>query len=110
MEWQSLNPDPQITVWGGEPAADILTNHIMPEKYIMYTTESRAELMRKYSLISNQNGELEVLEMFWNPKHDITAPSPTSRNGYFEAYCMERPTRRKRGCSLRYSDNYSALF
>jgi hypothetical protein len=64
MEWKSLNPYSQKTVWGDEPAADILTQHLRPEKYILYSTESRAELMRNYNLIPNQNGELEVLEMF----------------------------------------------
>ncbi|MDZ4786045.1 MAG: hypothetical protein SGJ02_08210, partial [bacterium] len=35
-DWQRLTFDKNKTVWGDEPAADILTNHLMPEMYIIY--------------------------------------------------------------------------
>lgn len=31
---------------GGEPAADILTNHLRPEKVIIYTKDNRIDLIK----------------------------------------------------------------
>ncbi len=66
---------PGKTVWGGEPAADILTNYLRPEKFILYTTESQIDLMKNYKLVPNPTGELRAYELFWNqdPK-ELTAP------------------------------------
>lgn len=63
--WQEINLNTKTSVWGGEPAADILTNHLRPEKYILYTTENRNALMKNYKLQPAQDGEIEVLELFW---------------------------------------------
>jgi len=56
-DWQKINLNTETTAWGGEPAADILT---------LYTKENNINLIKNYRLIPDQNGELEVLEMFWN--------------------------------------------
>jgi len=64
-----------LTVWGGEPAADMLTNYLRPEKYMLYTKENRKNLMKNYRLVPQKDGEIEALEMFWNnPDNQITAP------------------------------------
>lgn len=62
------------TVWGGEPAADLLTNHLRPEKFLVYTKESRMELIKNYHLMPDKNGDIEVLEMFWKEIEGKTAP------------------------------------
>lgn len=72
--WQELQFDKQKTVWGGEPAADILTNHLRPEKFQIYTKENRMEMIQNYKLKPDKNGELEVLEMFWKSNEGKTAP------------------------------------
>ncbi len=64
--WQNINLNTEITLWGGEPAADMLTNYLRPEKLTLYTKENNVNLMKNYRLIPDKNGELEVLEMFWN--------------------------------------------
>lgn len=67
--------DNHLTVWGGEPAADILTNYLRPEKYILYTRETRNELMKNYRLIPDNEGEIEVFEKFWEDSEtQPTAP------------------------------------
>ena len=64
-----------LTVWGGEPAADMLTNYLRPEKFILYTKENRKDLMKNYRLIPKKDGEIEALAMFWNnPEKQMTAP------------------------------------
>ncbi len=62
------------TVWGGEPAADLLTNHLRPEKFLLYTNENQVNLIKNYKLMPDKNGELEVLEKFWEGIADKTAP------------------------------------
>ncbi len=74
-EWNKLKLNHNLTVWGGEPAADILTNHLRPEKYILYTGENKRDLMTNYRLIPKQTGEIEVRTMFWKKRaEDRTAP------------------------------------
>lgn len=53
------------TVWGGEAGADILTAYLKPEKYILYSTESKTELMKKYKLVPDKNGDIEVYKPFY---------------------------------------------
>lgn len=72
--WQEIQFDNHKTVWGGEPAADILTNHLRPEKFLIYTKENRMELIKNYKLMPDKNGEVEVLEMFWKENEGKTAP------------------------------------
>jgi len=72
--WQQIAFNNHKTVWGGEPAADILTNHLRPEKFLIYTKESRIDLIRNYKLMPDKNGEIEVLEMFWKDNEGKTAP------------------------------------
>jgi hypothetical protein len=73
-DWRALDLDCKKTVWGGEPAADILTNHLRPEKYILYTEENRTDLIINYKLMPDKNGEIEVLDKFWEQNDEKTAP------------------------------------
>jgi hypothetical protein len=72
--WQDMIFENQPTVWGGEPAADLLTNHLRPEKFLIYTLENRLDLIRNYRLMPDENGEVEVLDMFWKQQEGTTAP------------------------------------
>lgn len=72
--WQDLQFNDHKTLWGGEPAADLLTGYLRPEKFLIYTKESRVELVKNYGLMPDRNGEVEVLEMFWNATRGRTTP------------------------------------
>ena len=72
--WQELKFNIHKTVWGAEPAADILTNHLRPEKFLIYTKETRMELIKNYKLMPDKNGEIEVLDIFWKENKEKTAP------------------------------------
>ncbi|MFN6945427.1 MAG: type IV toxin-antitoxin system AbiEi family antitoxin [Cytophagaceae bacterium] len=72
--WQEIPFENQKTVWGGEPAADMLTNHLRPEKFLVYTKENRMDLIKNYRLMPDKNGEVEVLDMFWKKNDGKTAP------------------------------------
>ncbi|RUA28550.1 MAG: hypothetical protein DSY77_15915 [Bacteroidetes bacterium] len=64
--WQEITLNDGIAVWGGEPAGDLLTNYIRPEKFILFTNEDQANLIRNYNLQPKKDGDLEVIEMYWN--------------------------------------------
>lgn len=72
--WQEIKFDTHKTVWGGEPAADLLTHHLRPEKFLIYTKENRMELINNYKLMPDNNGEVAVMDMFWNKNEGKTAP------------------------------------
>jgi len=73
-KWDGIKFNNELTVWGGEAAADILTNYLRPEKLIIYTKESRINLMKNYRLIPKDGGEIEVFEMFWKQKKSQKIP------------------------------------
>jgi hypothetical protein len=75
-KWDEVNINTDKTVWGGEPAADLLTNHLRPEKYILYTNETRNELIKNYKLIPDKTGTIEVFEIFWNQQDNKKKNAP----------------------------------
>jgi len=74
----NLNNENEITLWGGEPAASILTNHLIPDKFSIYTTQSWQNIGQELNLIPDMNGKVEVLQVFWkqnqNENKTITPP------------------------------------
>ncbi len=53
--------------WGGEPAADLLTNYLSPGIWALYSEKDRKSLITDYQLIPDpKNGNLEVYSPFWN--------------------------------------------
>lgn len=74
--WNQLELNKEVTVWGGEPAGDLLTNHLRPEIFTLYTKEETINLMKNYQLMPDKNGELEVYEMFWQNNQQINQAPP----------------------------------
>lgn len=72
--WEAIPLERSRTVWGGEPAADRLTHHLRPEKFLLYTKENRMDLIKNYKLMPDKNGEVYVLDMFWKHNEDTTIP------------------------------------
>lgn len=58
-QWRTLNLD-NNSFWGGEPAADLITNYLSPQDFTLYSTLSRGELMKKYYIIPDANGNIFV--------------------------------------------------
>jgi hypothetical protein len=75
-DWQKIELNKTTTTWGGEPAADLLTNHLRPGKLLLYTKESNLDLIKKYKFMPKDKGELEALDMFWHNKNDETKTPP----------------------------------
>jgi hypothetical protein len=62
--WQQL-PLGIDSWWGGEPAANLLLNgYLLPEHFTLYSNATRGELMRRFQLVPDANGKVEVLSPF----------------------------------------------
>ena len=74
--WKNINLNEEVTVWGGEPAADLLTEYLRPEKFLLHSKENNVNLIKNYKLIPDKNGNLEVLDMFWNNQNNTATAPP----------------------------------
>lgn len=80
QNWKELYLDNKegITLWGSEPAATILTNQLVPEKFSIYTTQSWQNIGQDIGLVPDVNGKVEILQVFWKReealRNQITTP------------------------------------
>ena len=63
-------PDTRSAMWGGEPAANILTQHLTPEECTIYVDMKDPHVLRdivkEFRLRADPNGAIDIVEMFWN--------------------------------------------
>jgi len=65
--WKQLDFEKdRDTVWGGEPAADILTNYLKPRYFTIYTNELQNDLIRTYHWTPDDEGKIFVYKKFWD--------------------------------------------
>lgn len=75
--WQNLTVKPGETIWGAEPAADLITNYLNPEILTIYTSEKKASLMPEWKLLPDESGNVRIYEKFWNdPETDKLPYAP----------------------------------
>ncbi len=65
--WDSipLQSNVKTNLWGGEPAASILTGQLQPERFIIYTNDTWQNIASNLKLIPDENGDIEIRSMFW---------------------------------------------
>ena len=61
-------------VWGGEAAAEIMTNYLKAEKLTIYTNEPQAQLIHNWRLVPDENGPLAIYQKFWTDQNQQLAP------------------------------------
>lgn len=71
--WRNLNL-PDDAIWGGEPAADILTNHLNPEIFTLYTVGTINKLLKNLQLVPSEEGNVKIYQQFWNERRNIPLP------------------------------------
>jgi hypothetical protein len=64
-DWKTLKLEPEIDLWGAEPAANLLTNYLVPATLTIYTTKNRQEIITNLKLIPAPKGILSVYRKFW---------------------------------------------
>lgn len=57
--------DPDI-LWGGEIATEKLTGHLIAKNAVVYTNKDIDKLALKLRLQKNTDGNMEILQKFWN--------------------------------------------
>jgi hypothetical protein len=76
--WKNITLDKQTTWWGGEPAANLLTDYLYPEELTLYTTRNRTDLMKELRLIPDPDGDVIIYHIFWHrkdPENQNTVPA-----------------------------------
>ncbi|MCS6973975.1 MAG: type IV toxin-antitoxin system AbiEi family antitoxin [Cyclobacteriaceae bacterium] len=76
VNWKKIQLNKESACWGGEPAADLLTNYLHPEKFILYTTETYEQLIKNYKLIPDEKGKVCAYQKFWNSGEVIPLAAP----------------------------------
>lgn len=78
QNWQNLQLDNEegITFWGAEPAAALLTNQFVPEKFTIYTTESWQTIGLELGLVPDNEGAVEILQLFWKDNNNTKQVAP----------------------------------
>lgn len=54
--------------WGGEVAAGRLTHYLKPQTATIYARQSLSKLITDNRLRADVNGDIEALDVFWDPK------------------------------------------
>ncbi|WP_186292754.1 type IV toxin-antitoxin system AbiEi family antitoxin [Mucilaginibacter corticis] len=63
-DWQKINN--KHIIWGGENAGAILTTHLRPEIFTIYTRLDKTNLMKDQKLIPDPKGKVEAISQFWS--------------------------------------------
>ncbi|MPR33368.1 type IV toxin-antitoxin system AbiEi family antitoxin [Salmonirosea aquatica] len=74
--WKSLTLHVPGSLWGGEPAGELLTGHLKSAELTLYTEDSRSELMKRYRLIPDETGPVQVYRKFWQQEANDWATVP----------------------------------
>lgn len=74
--WKNFQFNDYTMNWGGEPAADLLTNYLKPDKLTIYTTKTTKELMIDYNFYPDENGQTAIFRKFWEIPHELPHTVP----------------------------------
>ena len=69
-DWKTIKLEPRTALWGAEPAANLLTNYLVPAELTIYTIKNKTDLVTNLKLIPEPNGFLKVYRKFWEFKDD----------------------------------------
>jgi hypothetical protein len=72
--WMKVELKKYQACWGGEIAAARLTQYLRPEQVTIYTREKPAELLLTNRLKKDPDGDVEILEAFWQIDKDQVHP------------------------------------
>lgn len=69
--WRKMDLQKAGCLWGGEPAADLLTNYLQPGRFQLYTNQDKIKVMLTLFLVpkAKAEGEIELYQQFWDRQH-----------------------------------------
>lgn len=68
VNWKDLPLATAKDKWGGEPAGDILTGHLVPGELTLYTSD-KVFPVAKWPLIPDREGNIYLYEKFWSDEN-----------------------------------------
>lgn len=66
--WEEMNIEQHHAQWGGEIAAERLTDYLKPETATIYADRIPPRLLAERQLTRDTQGDIEILRRFWNPQ------------------------------------------
>lgn len=66
------------THWGGEAAAELLTNELIPGEWTLYTEEAILDLQMRYRIVPDSEGPILIYKKFWKSSRHQTIPPSSS--------------------------------
>ena len=66
---KGLDLQPFHAFWGGEVAANRLLHHLEPQTATIYARDTPKQLIAEQKMRADVNGDVEILDAFWNPDH-----------------------------------------
>ncbi len=74
--WKDCKLIKNKTLWGGEAAANILTEYLQPENLTLYTQEQVNDLLKTLRIVPDEQGDITIYKKFWNmDNYENTAPA-----------------------------------
>ena len=68
-EWlEKVDLRPYGAYWGGEMAAQRMTHYLRPQAATIYALHFPTALIADFRLRADERGEVEILDVFWNPE------------------------------------------
>ncbi len=77
--WKDTELDKLPAYLGGELAGELLTNYLTPEIKTVYVRETPQDVKFLYRMRKDPEGDIELLEAFWNVKCDYKNEKDTAR-------------------------------
>jgi hypothetical protein len=71
-DWKNLPVEPGVQQWGGEAGGHFLTGYLQPEMLTLYTQSGTRDLLKKFRLLPDPEGNVEICQKFW---YDEAIPS-----------------------------------
>jgi hypothetical protein len=67
--WKTIDIVKAHCLWGGEPAADLMTNYLRPNHFDLYTNQHKIQTMLSLNMKPAPEGEVALYRQFWNRSH-----------------------------------------
>jgi len=69
--WKNIDITKYKAYWGGEVAANIMTQYLKPQIITIYARVLNPELLIRNKLIRDPHGDVEFIRQFWNFEHNL---------------------------------------
>lgn len=79
QNWNQIPPNIKEgeILWGGEPAAALITHKLRPQDFTIYSNLDLPEIAKALRLVPDKNGNMEIYQKFWQNiyNNQNTAPA-----------------------------------